>query len=167
MSGFEELIIPPLVKHHDRADFSCGIKELDRYLQRQAGQDIRRRIARVFVCTLPKGNNVLGFYTLSAISIDVRCLPENLSCKLPHHPVPCALIGRLAVDQSAAGNSLGRMMLMDALKRVLTVSSELAIHAMVVDAKNDSAKRFYEKFGFLSLEDVPMRLFLPLGAINL
>ncbi|HAT49493.1 MAG: GNAT family N-acetyltransferase [Nitrospirae bacterium] len=167
MNGFEKLIISPLGKHHERVGFSCGVKELDHYLQRQAGQDVRRRVARVFVCTLPEENNVLGFCSLSAISIDIRHLPENLSRKLPHHPLPCALIGRLAVDQSATENGLGRTMLMDAIKRALTVSNELAIHAMVVDAKNDSAKCFYEKFGFISLDDVPVRLFLPLGAICL
>ena len=74
------------------SSFSCGLPELDRYLARQAGQDVRRRIARVFVCTAGETDAVLGFYTLSAQSIDLASLPEQLSRKLPRHPVPCALI---------------------------------------------------------------------------
>ena len=84
---------------------------------RAAGQDVRRRIARVFVCTAGEADAVLGFYTLSALSIDLASLPEQLSRKLPRHPVPCALIGRLAVDRSAHGRGLGRMLLADAVKQ--------------------------------------------------
>ena len=167
MNDFSTLVIDPLGERHNRSVFSCGVKQLDNYLQRQASQDMRRRISRVFVCTLPEKTAILGFYTLSAIAVDVGSLPKNLSRKLPHHPVPCALVGRLAVDQSAKGHGLGRMLLMDAIKRTINVSTEMAIHAMIVDAKNDSAKQFYEGFGFISLSDNPIRLFLPLGSIAL
>jgi GNAT superfamily N-acetyltransferase len=166
MSEFENLTIMPLGKLHDRAAFSCGVERLDHYLQRQASQDIRRRIAQMFVCTRSQESQVLGFYTLSAIAVDVGSLPENLSRKLPRHPVPCALIGRLAVDQSAMGHGVGKMLLADAVKRTVRVSDEIAIHAMVVDAKDDSAKQFYRGFGFISLNDPPMRLFLPLKSIT-
>lgn len=165
MSEFENLTIKPLEKLHDRAAFSCGVERLDHYLQRQASQDIRRRVAQMFVCTHPHENQILGFYTLSAIYVDVSSLPENLSKKLPRHPVPCALIGRLAVDQFAMGHGVGKMLLADAVKRTVRVSAEIAIHAMVVDAKDDRAKQFYRGFGFISLKDPPMRLFLPLKSI--
>ena len=108
MIDSDALVIEPLAKRHDRAAFSCGLPELDRYLARQAGQDVRRRIARVFVCTADEADTVLGFYTLSALSINLASLPEQLSRKLPRLPVPCALIGRLAVDRSAHGRGLGR-----------------------------------------------------------
>ncbi len=163
----DTLVIEPLGKRHDRAVFSCGLPELDRYLARQAGQDIRRRIARVFVCTASQADAVLGFYTLSALSIDLTALPERLSRKLPRHPVPCALIGRLAVDRSAHGRGLGRMLLADAVKRTVAASETVAMHALIVDAANDDAKRFYERFGFVPLTDNPMRLFLPLGHADL
>ena len=157
------LIVEPLERRHDRAAFSCGLPELDRYLARQAGQDVRRRIARVFVCTSGSGGGVLGFYTLSALSIDLASLPEELSRKLPRHPVPCALTGRLAVDLSAQGRGVGRMLLADAVRRVAAAGEAVAMHAMVVDAANEDAKRFYEGFGFVPLSDGHMRLFLPLG----
>jgi len=159
------LIIEPLGKQHDRAAFSCGIAELDAYLQRRAGQDVRRRIARVFVCTEGGSAIVSGFYTLSALSIDVSALPEDQARKLPRHPVPAALIGRLAVDRSAQGQGLGRLLLADAVQRTLRASEQVAIHALVVDAKSESACRFYAAHGFLSLPDQPMRLFLPLKSV--
>ena len=163
MTGSDALIIEPLGRRHDRAAFSCGLPELDLYLARRAGQDVRRRIARVFVCTAGENDAILGFYTLSALSIDLASLPERLSRKLPRHPVPCALIGRLAVDRSAHGRGLGRMLLADAVKRTVTAGETVAMHALIVDAANEVAKRFYERFGFAPLTDDPMRLFLPLG----
>ena len=163
MTESDALTIEPLGRRHDRAAFSCGLPELDRYLARQAGQDVRRRIARVFVCTAGEADVVLGFYTLSALSIDLASLPDHLSRKLPRHPVPCALIGRLAVALSAHGRGLGGTLLADAVTRTVAASETVAMHAMVVDAANEDAKGFYEKYGFIPLTDDPMRLFLPLG----
>ena len=167
MTDFHALIIEPLGRRHDRKAFSCGLPELDRYLARLAGQHVRRRIAKVFVCTAGEADAVLGFYTLSALSIDLASLPEALSRRLPRHPVPCALTGRLAVDRSAHGRGVGRMLLADAVKRTLAAGETVAMHAVLVDAANDDAKRFYERFGFLPLTDDPMRLFLPLGHASL
>ncbi len=163
MTDPDTLIVEPLGRRHDRVAFSCGLPELDRYLARQAGQDVRRRIARVFVCTAGHADAILGFYTLSALSIDLASLPDALSRKLPRHPVPCALIGRLAVDRSAHGRGLGRMLLADAVKRTVAAGETVAMHAMIVDAANEDAKRFCERFGFALLTGDPMRLFLPLG----
>jgi GNAT superfamily N-acetyltransferase len=159
------LVIEPLGKRHDRGAFSCGVAGLDVYLKRLAGQDVRRRIARVFVCAEEGSDVVLGFYTLSALSIDVSALPEDHARKLPSHPVPAALIGRLAVDRSAQGRGLGRLLLADAIQRTLGASEQVAVHAMVVDAKDEAARRFYLAHGFLSLPDQPMRLFLPLASV--
>ena len=167
MTDSHALIIEPLGRRHDRNAFSCGLHELDRYPARQAGQDVRRRIARVFVCTAVEADAVLGFCTLGALSIDPASLPEALSRRLPRHPVPCALIGRLAVDRSAHGRGVGRMLPADAVKLVLAAGETVAMHAVIVDAANDDAKRFYERFGFLPLTDDPMCLFLPLGHASL
>ena len=97
----DALVIEPLGSRHDRTSFCCGLPELDRYLARQAGQDVRRRIARVFVCAAGEADAVLGFYTLSALSIDLASLPEQLSRKLP------APSGALRPDQSAGGRPIG------------------------------------------------------------
>src|ERR1700686_2804531 len=83
---------------HDRAGFSCGVPALDSYLQKQAGQDVRRRVAVAFVAT-SDGTTIAGYYTLSQYSVELGVLPEELVKKLPHYPlVPATLIGRLAAS---------------------------------------------------------------------
>ncbi len=77
--------------------------------------------------------------------------------------MPCALIGRLAVDVSVHGQGIGHLLVADAIKRVSAAAETVAMHAVIVDAANDSAKHFYERFGFAPLTDEPMRLFLSLG----
>ena len=165
MTSTDTLAIAPLARRHDRAELSSGVEALDTYLRTRAGQDVRRRVARVFVCCETGSDAILGYYTLSALSIDLSSLPEDKARKLPRHPVPCALIGRLAVSGQAQGQGIGRMLLADAVKRSMAVSEGIAIYALVVDAKDARAKRFYEAFGFASLVSQPDRLFLSLASL--
>jgi GNAT superfamily N-acetyltransferase len=140
---------------------------LDRYLQKQAKQDLRRRISRVFVATIANDpKKVVGYYTLSTLSIDLSQLPEKMARKLPKHPVPAALIGRLTVCRDARGQGIGRVLLADAIKRTLAVGRQIAIYAMVVDAIAGEANTFYEQFGFTRLGVDGRRLFLPLRSIG-
>jgi ribosomal protein S18 acetylase RimI-like enzyme len=139
---------------------------VDRYLKKQAKQDIKRRISRVVVATKSENPRAaIGYYTLSTLPIELNRLPENLARKLPKHPVPAALIGRLAVSIVAQGQGVGKMLLADAIRRTLAVSNQIAIYALVVDAINDNANEFYELFGFTRLSDDSPRLFLPLKSI--
>ena len=157
--------VEPLADHHDRAAFRCGEPALDDYIHRRARQDLRHRVATVFVA-LGQGPHVIaGYYTLSAASLDREHLPEAQARRLPHYPVPAAIIGRLAVDENYQGKSLGRFLLFDALHRTLRASQSMAVHAVLVDAKNDAARAFYEKFAFRVLPGVPGRLFIPLGTV--
>jgi ribosomal protein S18 acetylase RimI-like enzyme len=166
MINYQNLLIAPLNPTHDRTGFQCGVEALDRYLKKQAKQDSRRRISRVFVATKPDNpRSVIGYYTLSTLSIELNQLPEKLARKLPRHQVPAALIGRLAVSNAAQGQGIGKMLLADAIKRTLAVSDQIAIYGMVVDAIDDNAKEFYEQFGFIRLSDDSPRLFLPLKSI--
>ena len=166
MSSGIELVVEPLNRHHNRAAFSCGIEPLDRYLKRQANQDIKRRVSRVFVVRDGQDETrVLGYYTLSTLSIDLSVLPEKVAQKLPRHPIPSALIGRLAVDVSAQGKGIGEMMLSNAIRRTLAVSDEIAIYAVVVDAIDAEAESFYIQYGFAPLASSGKRLFLPLKSI--
>ena len=168
MTDFQNLVIEPLNPTHDRTGFQCGIEALDRYLKKQAKQDIKRRISRVFVATKPDNPKVvIGYYTLSTLSIELNQLPEKLVRKLTKHPVPAALIGRLAVSNAAQGQGVGKMLLADAIKRTLAVSDQIALYAIVVDAINENAKGFYEQFGITRLSDDSPKLFLPLKSINL
>jgi len=167
MTDYRNLVITPLNPKHDRTGFQCGVEALDRYFKKQAKQDIKRRISRIFVATVPDSPKVVvGYYTLSTLSIELNQLPEKLARKLPKHPVPAALIGRLAVSNAAQGQGVGKMLLADAIKRTLAVSDQVAIYAMVVDAINENAIGFYEQFGFTRLSDNSPRLFLPLKSIS-
>ena len=168
MTNSQNLVIATLNPTHDRTGFECGVDALDRYLKRQAKQDSKRRIARVFVATKPDNpSSVIGYYTLSTLSIELNQLPEKLAWKLPRHQVPAALIGRLAVSKAAQGQGIGKMLLADAIKRTLAVGDQIAIYAMVVDVIDDSVKGFYEQFGFTQLSDDSPRLFLPLKSVRL
>lgn len=150
---------------HERSGFSCGVEALDRYLQSQAGQDSRRRVAAPYVLLEPPSAAVIGFYTLSNTSIRGAELPSAFVKRLPRYPVlPATLLGRLAVDTDRRGSGLGTLLLLDALRRCL--GSETASIAVVVDAKDDVAVAFYERHEFLRLPDQPNRLFKPMAEIE-
>lgn len=159
-------VIEALARHHERSRFDCGSDPLDLYIRRQASQDARRRVTRVFVALPKESGEVAGYYTLSAGSIQRATLPPETAKRLPQYPVPVALIGRLAVDRRWAGRGLGSSLLADALRRVVRASEALAVYAVVVDAKDESARRFCERFGFRPLPEHPGRLFFSLTAIE-
>lgn len=157
--------IEPLADHHERNAFHCGEAALDDYIRHRARQDLKRRVATVFVAVGEENHVIAGYYTLSAASLDRNHLPEAQARKLPRYPVPAAIIGRLAVDEDYQGQAYGRFILFDALDRILRASQNMAVHAVLVDAKNDAARAFYEKVGFQALPGVPGRLFIPLKMI--
>lgn len=158
--------IVPLGKSHDRGSFACGSAPLDRYLQQHARQDAEKRVAAPFVLIEPPSNRVLGYYTLSASIITVDALPAELVKKLPRYSqLPVTLLGRLAMDQSQRGQGLGELLLMDALRRSLEAAAEIAAMAVIVDAKDAAAERFYAHFGFTALQRQPARLFLPMQTV--
>lgn len=149
--------------HHDRTAFSCGVGPLDRYFQTQAGQDARKRVAATFVL-LGSDGVVAGYYTLSSSAIRLADLPAEMVRKLPRYPqIPATLLGRLAVDLRYRGRGYGRFLLADALFR--SVRSEIASFAIVVDAKDENARRFYERESFLPFPDQPLKLFRPMADI--
>jgi GNAT superfamily N-acetyltransferase len=137
---------------HDRRRFSCGEPTLDAYFQTRISQDVRRDLAHAFVAVEATTQTVAGFYTLSAATVRIDRLPDDLSRRLPRYPeAPAALIGRLAVDVTHQGKRLGHFLLLDAITRALR--SELAIFAILVDPKNDRARTFYDRLGFAPLLD--------------
>jgi ribosomal protein S18 acetylase RimI-like enzyme len=147
---------------HDRAAFGCGDEALDRYFQTQATQDIRRRIANCFVVVEAATGQVAAYYTLSAASIPLVDLPADEAKRLPRYPaLPAVRIGRLAVDRRFERRGLGELMLMNAVHR--TMQDAAAAFALLVDAKNDRAAAFYQRYGFRSVTGTPRTLFLPLA----
>ena len=155
-------VVEPLAAHHDRASFTCGEPALDVYIRRQASQDVRRRVAQVFVALGDVPGSIAGYYTLSAASFQKSRLPQALAKRLPHYPVPAVVLGRLAVDRTRQGRGLGEALLLDAIRRVVRAGTTIAVYAMIVDAKNDRAQAFYERYGFRAFADEQRRLFLPL-----
>jgi predicted GNAT family N-acyltransferase len=161
-----KLIFEPLGQKHGRAAFSCGVEALDAYLQKQASHDVRKHAAAPFVLA-PDGKIVAGYYTLSQYAIDLGDLPEEVVKKLSIFPAGSAtLLGRLAVGSGFRGKGLGEKLLMDALYRSLKLSRQAASTGVVADAKDEAARAFYRKYGFIQLPKINQRLFLPMGTIK-
>ena len=155
-----------LDKSFERTQFDCGSDELNSFLKSKARQNQSVGFNATFVA-IEQGDKikrVLGFYSLSMGEIDLSSLPEEMLKKLPKHPVPVARMGRLAVDDSAKGQGLGKLLLVDAMKRIQAAAGSIGVYALLVDAKDDTAKDFYKKYGFIELVDEPMSLFLPLAS---
>src|SRR3546814_9602661 len=113
-------------KVHDRAAFSCGAPELDRYIREHASQDVKRDVARVFVAVQAGAPTLCGYYSLSAASFQRDSLPANQAKRLPRYPVPAVVLGRLAVDESKRGPGLGDFLLIDDLDSVLMATQTMA-----------------------------------------
>lgn len=158
--------IEALGADHEQESFYSGYGQLDDYIKKYASQHIRKHFSRTFVAVAPGTKEVLGFYTLSASSVDFAHVPEKMRKKLPRYPVPVALLGKLAVDRRTQGRGLGTFLLMDALYRVIAVAEEMAVFAVVVNAIDESAKAFYLTYGFQPFQDEPLHLFLPLSTIK-
>lgn len=153
----------PLNVSHDRKIFACGVAALDDYLATRASQDIKRRIGNCFVA-VTDDNRIAGYYTLAATSIPLNDITDADAKKLPRYPViPAALIGRLAIDQHFKGMRLGGALVIDAAKRAAT--SDAWIYAMIVEAKDETAKAFYEHLGFVGFRSKPLSLYLPLATL--
>lgn len=158
----EEQLLDP--HHHERQAFTSGVAELDEYLHRFAVQQSKKGIAvvRVLVDTdMPKA--ILGYYSLSAAQIDAVQMDEQTQKKLPRYPVPCFRLGRLAAHSAHRNRGLGRLLIGCAVERCLEAKKHVAAYALVVDAKGEDAKSFYEHYGFIPCRDNPMILYLPLG----
>ncbi|MGK7877062.1 MAG: GNAT family N-acetyltransferase [Xenococcaceae cyanobacterium] len=155
-----DFCIEPLEKHHDRAAFSCGNEQLDRYLHSLAIQDKKRNIAIPYVIVDRERQKIIGYYTLSMSGINLEHLPQSLAKKLPKYPiVGVTLIGRLAVASDYQGYGWGKLLIMDALYRSLVVSKTTGCFAVVVDAIDNEAVRFYQRFEFQTFPDKPYKLF--------
>lgn len=161
-----EWVIEPLRKEHERAEFSCGKPLLDSFLQALVSQYEKRRLGRTYVATEQGHCRVAGYYTLSAASCDVNFLPESLRKKLPNQPVPTIHLGRLAVDLSSRGKRLGETLLFHALHAALDLSLKLGAFGVDLWAIDDDARTFYQKYGFVVLQDAPLHLFLPMKTVE-
>jgi GNAT superfamily N-acetyltransferase len=158
----EEQVLDPAV--HDREGFDCGVPALNEYLQRYAEQHRRKGISAAYVLVDSAAVSiVLGYYTISAAEVDVAQLADAERRRLPRYPVPCFRMGRLACRIDRRGSGLGKLLIGCAVDRCLKAREQIAAYALIVDAKNEAARRFYEHFGFRRLMDRDLTLYLPLG----
>jgi GNAT superfamily N-acetyltransferase len=158
----EEQVLDPAV--HDRQGFDCGVPALNEYLQRYAEQHRRKGISAAYVLVDSAAvSTVLGYYTLSAAEVDIAQLADADRRRLPRYPVPCFRMGRLACRIDQQGRGLGKLLVGCAVDRCLKVREQVAAYALIVDAKDETAKRFYQHFGFRRLMDRDLTLYLPLG----
>lgn len=154
-------IIEPITKQHNRNPFDCGNAVLNEHLKKYARQNDINNLAKAFVA-VDDNPLVLGYYCISTASIEFETLPDKISKGLPRYPIPAALIGKLACDQSERGKGLGARLLIDALQRIIATSEEMGIKVILVDAIDEEAKSFYQHYGFIELDDQSRKLFLPI-----
>ena len=110
---------------------------------------------------------IAGYYTLSATSVLLNDLPTDVTKRLPRYPaVPATLLGRLAVATEYRGQRLRELLLMDALHRSLEGSRTIGSTAVITDAKDEDAQRFYQKYGFRPFEGIARRSFLPMATVK-
>ena len=148
----------PLTTGHAVADFDCGVPALNTFLARHALANHQAGAARTYVA--PTGNTVAGYYSLAASQILHAGAPLRLKKGLVAHPIPVVLLARLAVDRRWQGRGLGRGLLKDAILRALQAADAIGIRALLVHAKDDQARAYYERFGFESLPEHALYLAL-------
>jgi GNAT superfamily N-acetyltransferase len=159
------LRIEKLSKAHNRSDFNCGNAALNDYLKRQASQDARKNIATV-IAAVDQSERVAGFYTLCASGIQKNVIPSSIDKRLPkYNLIPVILLGRLAVSETHKGRGLGKSLMLNAFERCARV--DVAWCFLVADAKDERARSFYLRFGFISLLDDKNHLCLPKQAISI
>ena len=154
--------IEPLTARHDRAAFACGEPSLNDFLKRYARQNDERGLGRTYVAVIRDEPRIYGYYTIASGAVSFDAIPE----KLPRYPIPVLHLGRLAVDEAAQGQRLGNILLLDALRRAVTLAGQVGIYGVEVNALNETAKTFYLKYGFTPLLDDALHLWISLKAIR-
>jgi predicted N-acetyltransferase YhbS len=137
----------PLAAHHVLEAFNCGRTSLNDWLVRHARQAQSGGSARTFVVT--DGNRVVGYYSLAVGQIDTADAPERVRKGMGQYPIPVMLLARLAVDNSYQGQGIGTGLLQDAIRRTLWVAEQAAIRAILTQPIDETATRFYQRFGFV------------------
>lgn len=160
----EGLRIEKLRRDHAVDGFDCGSEPLNRFLVRHALQSQQGDGAQTYLAL--DGAKVLGFYSLVVGEVAYEGAAERLTKGMPRHPVPVMVLARLAIASSSQGRGLGQGLLKDAMLRTLQAAEIAGIRAMIVHAKDDAARRFYERFDFIPSPTDPYHLFLLLKDVR-
>jgi GNAT superfamily N-acetyltransferase len=146
---------------HDRRLFDCGAPALNVYLRKFALQNQEKGIVRNYVVTPTGSAPIAGFYSLVYGAIAGKQLPAGVVKGLGRYDVPLMLLARLAVDLREQGKGLGKALLKDAVLRTMQAAQIAGLKLLLVHAKDGMAADFCRKHGFVSVEDDPFKLFLP------
>lgn len=159
-------IIELLNKSHDRQSFNCGSETLNQFLIRTARQHIQKGISRTFVLVdTEQPKTIIGFFTLSICEVQTEKLPPQLAKKYPTK-VPGVKLARLAVTQDWQRQGIGEILMLEGMKRALVIAENAGVIGLFVDAKDEEAKAYYQRYGFVSLSDTPLEMFLPLETVK-
>ena len=160
------LHIQALTGSHNRANFDCGNPTLNEWLRGIASQHQQKGLSKTFVVVLDEDpTTILGYYALTVCEVRTAELPKAGSKRLPRI-APGIKLARLAIDLSMQGQRLGKLLLVNAIERSNTVSAEVGVHALFVDAIDADAAAFYRKYGFIAFPDQPLQLFLSLSQLR-
>ena len=157
--------IEVLQAHHQKKSFNCGQDDLNKFIKQYASQHQKSGTSKTYVDIDDDTQQVRGFYCLSSTSIGFDGVDAVLTQRLPRYPLPCVVIGRFAVDQTAQGRGIGKVLLAHALKQVSKVAQIIGVNFIVIHAKDQKAMEFYQRFGFISLTSNPLTLIYPVSEI--
>lgn len=159
-------VIELLDKSHARNNFDCNSEVLNCYLRQTARQHNQKGISRTFVLVdTEKPKIIIGFFTLSLCEIRAEKLTEKLAKKYPSI-VSGVKLARLAVDRNWQRQGIGEILMVEAMKRAIVIADNAGVIGLFVDAKDEKAKKYYLRYGFVSLQDNPLEMFLPLSTIR-
>lgn len=145
----------------DQVDaFDCGQAALNQFLQRYALVNQKANSAQTYVCC--QGDVVAGFYSLAVGNVDPEAAPSRIMKGLARHPVPVMILARVAVDKEHQHQGLGQALLKDALLRTAQAANIAGIRCLLVHAKDDAARQWYESWEFEPSPTDPYQLFLML-----
>ena len=157
MSRAPRVLLERLETNHDVSTFSSGNEALDIWLRRHALAAQRMDTVRTFIAT--RSGRIVGYFSLSMGSVLRADAPAKLVRGMPAYPVGMVLLARLAVDQSQQGKGFGAMLLAEALRKAVAAGEVAAARLIVVDAVNEDAAAFYERYGFVRAPENPHRLY--------
>jgi predicted N-acetyltransferase YhbS len=150
--------IEKLSATHNLQDFDCGNVELNRFLLRYALQNQQSNSAQTYVACLK--DNIVGYYSLSVGAVTHDEAPVRVTKGLAKHPIPIMILARLAVSMNEQRRGIGKGLLKDALYRTTQAADIAGIRALVVHAKDEKARLWYEQFDFEPSPTDPLHLFL-------
>ena len=153
----------PLNAGHDVSPFTCGKPALDHWLQTRALSNQRKGFTAVLV--VHEAGRVVGYYGLAPTAVVATALPRAIRTGQPPDPVPCLLLGQLAIDQGWTGQGIGSGLLKHALQRCVAAAELVGGRALLVNAIDAQAAAFWARRGFLPSRDDPLTLFRAIGEI--